>query len=154
MEHLTHNDDGITHINIYSQGKTKLGKMLSNFYDSDFIHPQYGKFKTVEGLWYWLRTGKTHIEFRGMSGFKCKEFGRTKSGNSDFVINEKFKKDILIGIETKIQSNRELLNLFKSSKLPFEHYYVNDDNIKKLPQYNWIVEGIEEIRKKLNYLSF
>ena len=24
-------DDGITHINIYSQGKTQLGRFLSNF---------------------------------------------------------------------------------------------------------------------------
>jgi len=148
------NNDGITHINIYSQGKTKLGKMLSNFYESDFVHPKYGKFKTVEGLWYWLRTGKAHIEFRGMSGFKCKEFGRTKKNNSDFIIDERFKKDILIAIEIKINSNTELLKLFKSSKLPFEHYYVNNNVIKKLPQYNWIVEGIEKIRKKMNILSF
>jgi hypothetical protein len=43
-------DDGITHINIYSKGKTELGRWLSNF----TYHPietEDGKFDSVEGYW-------------------------------------------------------------------------------------------------------
>jgi hypothetical protein len=31
--------DGIDHINIYSKGYTKLGRLLSNFTKSEFTHP-------------------------------------------------------------------------------------------------------------------
>ena len=44
-------NDGVDHINIYSRGKTQLGRMLSNFYLSPFNHPVYGGFNTVEGFY-------------------------------------------------------------------------------------------------------
>ena len=45
--------DGISHVNIYSQGKTELGRMLSNFYHYQVITKD-GNFTSVEGYWYWL----------------------------------------------------------------------------------------------------
>lgn len=32
-------DDGVTHINVYSKGRTKLGRDLSNFAAIGIIHP-------------------------------------------------------------------------------------------------------------------
>jgi hypothetical protein len=46
-------EDGVTHINIYSKGKTELGRWLTNFSYSPFNHPEYGKFLSMEGFWYW-----------------------------------------------------------------------------------------------------
>ena len=45
--------DGITHINIYTQGKTQLGRALSNLFDCEFTVPGYGDFKSLEGFWYY-----------------------------------------------------------------------------------------------------
>ena len=39
--------DGIEHINIYSKGKTELGRLLTNFAQTPFIHPEYGRFESV-----------------------------------------------------------------------------------------------------------
>jgi hypothetical protein len=52
--------DGIDHINIYSRGKTEVGRQLSNFAHTPFTHKDYGYFNSVEGLWYYLITGCKH----------------------------------------------------------------------------------------------
>jgi len=46
-------EDGVTHINIYSKGRTTLGQMLSNFEDSPFTCED-GNFRSIEDYWYWL----------------------------------------------------------------------------------------------------
>lgn len=45
--------DGIDHINVYSQGKTKLGRLLSNFANTPFEIPGLGRFQSVESYWYY-----------------------------------------------------------------------------------------------------
>ena len=42
-------NDGVTHINVYSQGKTSIGRALSNFSPLGFNHPKHGHFESVEG---------------------------------------------------------------------------------------------------------
>lgn len=39
----TPDNDGITHINLYSKSRTVLGRQLSNFAHSPFKHPKYGE---------------------------------------------------------------------------------------------------------------
>lgn len=46
--------DGVTHINIYSKGKTQLGRVASNFAYFPFEIPNDGRFSSVEGYWHWL----------------------------------------------------------------------------------------------------
>ena len=53
-------NDGIDHINTYSKGKTELGKLLTNFAHTPFVHPKYGEFQSVEGFWYFKKTGYSH----------------------------------------------------------------------------------------------
>lgn len=48
--------DGINHINIYSKGRTALGKYLSMFQMCDVWYTTpHGKFKTLEGYYHFLR---------------------------------------------------------------------------------------------------
>lgn len=50
--------DGLNHYNIYSQAKTLLGQMASNFYaDSlgNYFTTPHGDFKTLEGYYHFLR---------------------------------------------------------------------------------------------------
>jgi len=54
-------DDGITHINIYSKGKTLLGKMLSNW----SYYPIYlvlGRFNSIEGLIFYLSSNDEKLK--------------------------------------------------------------------------------------------
>lgn len=67
-------DDGITHINVYSKGKTELGRLLSNFSHTPF----YGNdilFNSVEGWWQWFTTGKEYDYLKYLYGFKAKKRG-------------------------------------------------------------------------------
>lgn len=50
---IDYKKDGVDHINIYSKGKTSLGRFLSNFAQAD-IETEDGNFASIEGYWYWL----------------------------------------------------------------------------------------------------
>jgi hypothetical protein len=138
--------DGITHINVYSKGKTKLGRALTNFSNIEFVHPQHGKFASVEGFWYWLGTGKTHDQLRTLYGYEAKEIGR-KLPKVD-VCN--FEQQIKAAIFYKVEQNPGLWNALKESELPFSHYYfygtplnckiiANDDA-------KWFIDYLELVR--------
>lgn len=51
--------DGITHINIYSRGRTTVGRFLSNFEETNTPTP-HGKFLTLEGYYHYLRILEYH----------------------------------------------------------------------------------------------
>lgn len=139
-------EDGITHINIYSKGATKLGRDLSNFAPLSFVHPAYGYFRTVEGFWYWNKTGRLHDEFRTMSGWECKEKGKLMEP----VDCPTFNQDVLEAIRCKLRQNVDLRKALTESTLPFAHYYyygiIGNANVIELPQYQWIVDEITRIR--------
>lgn len=138
--------DGVDHINIYSQGKTELGRALSNFSTIPFIHPVHGRFETVEGFWYWLTTRDDRL--RTLPGWQCKKLGRSlqRLFNTKFI-EGCFRKEIQIALEEKAK-NPKIFALLRSSTLPFCHYYVFD-GAKKDAHYEWIVEMWENIRTTL-----
>ncbi|MCK9616163.1 MAG: hypothetical protein M0R48_11845 [Candidatus Omnitrophica bacterium] len=144
--------DGVTHINIYTKGKTKLGRDLTNLSRHGFEMKEYGRFECVEGFWYYYLTGCQHEEFRKYDGFTAKTEGQKlredridKDGLSD--VN---KGEILEAIRCKLRQNRDVLKNLIESELPLTHYYYygEESNCKivRLHQYDWIVEEIENIR--------
>ncbi len=151
-------DDGVTHINIYSRGKTDLGKALSNFAHSPFHHPIHGYFASIEGFWYWLSTGGKRNELRALYGYQAKEAGRVvreemkKMGG--LVEVKDFKAQIKKAILCKIEQNQKLKEDLKASTLPLTHYYVWGEapNIKvsQPSDFAWIYEYIQDIRDWLN----
>lgn len=146
-----HNDDdGVTHINVYSLAKTELGKKLSHFCYSSFSHPYLGPFYSIEGFWYFMRSGKVEDSLRYLYGRKAKNEGRKLAPKW----YPEFKEDILAANYQKIIQNRELLELFKASELPLDHYYVfrsaNDETFIINPNDSeWLITGLEDIRKAL-----
>ena len=143
-------EDGISHINIYTKGMTRLGRLLTNLADIQVDHPTYGTFRTAEGLWYYLKTGKMHENLRALTGFQAKEFGKTL----EVVFNQHFQKEFKEGLYAKITSHPELLSLFKSSTLPFTHYYVygkDNKQIVVIPKgTQWMIDYFEELRRSFN----
>jgi hypothetical protein len=133
-------EDGITHINIYSMGKTTLGMWLSNFSYCPIVIPSDGKFNSIEGYWYWLSTRDEGL--RGLSGFEAKKLG--KSLEKKYTIDN-FEEKVKLAIDIKIKSNPMMMKMLYESSLPFCHYYSYGGK-KKGAGYEWIVEHIENRR--------
>lgn len=143
-------DDGISHCNVYTKGLTKLGRGMSNLSDANIDHPRYGLFRTLEGLWYFLKSGMTDDWFRLMSGYDCRKRGKTITT----VWNNNFHRDFKIGIVLKILASDELREDLKASTLPFVHYYYygkTPDKMKLVvPKgHEWQMEFWDSMRRQL-----
>lgn len=135
-------DDGITHINVYSKGKTDLGRFLSNFAYSP-ISTVDGNFNSIEGYWYWLSNQDDIM--RGLYGFNAKEIGRSLPRT--FTLSEtEFQQKICEACWIKIHSNQSMLVQLASSTLSFTHYYVFNNGFVKDAGYGWLVDMWSQYR--------
>jgi len=147
-------NDGVTHINIYSRGKTELGRILSNFSKTPFMHPEYGLFNSVEGFYYYVSTGLVNEDLREVSGFLAKSIGkkypRVKVDNFTSIIDS--------ALRAKVRCNGNIKEGLIESTLPFTHYYVFGDhpNVKVIvpEEHQWFVEAFEKIRSELKEGAF
>lgn len=133
--------DGITHINIYSKGKTVIGRYLSNFAKFPFEHPVHGKFLSVEGLWYWLLTPEDNNQrdkLRLTYGYSAKKLGRELSNGADWGESEEFKNSIYEALELKAASCEELTK--DLTGLPFVHYYTFGSKIVVPDRGQWVID--------------
>jgi len=147
-DHVTPVTDGVNHINVYSRGRTELGRLLSNLAHTPFEHDRYGKFASVEGFWYWLKSGQCHEDLRELYGYQAKKAGMRYPK----VHVEDFNKEILLAIDMKLQQHPDLLKMLRESRLQLEHYYYygQPDNCKiiRLPQYDWMMEYLSTYQSK------
>ena len=146
---LNPEEDGITHINTYTKGKTRLGRLLTNLADIPVTHPKYGMFRCAEGLWYYMRTGCKYENLRALTGFDAKKLGVTL----EVVWMDDFEEQFKIALRNKIQSHPELHELFINSTLPFEHYYFYGSNkpgiapkVIEPKNVKWLTEFFTELR--------
>ncbi len=147
--------DGIDHINIYSKGKTELGRFLSNFSYSK-IYTDHGSFNSIEGYWYYLLTPRFSFEaekLKHLHGFKAKELGRKLTRGIDWEDSEEFKYFIKDAISQKIYKYDTFTNLLIESTLPLTHYYEYGDKVINVPECKWILDHIESLRKTLQLES-
>lgn len=135
-------EDGITHINIYSKGKTELGRFLSNFSLCPII-TEDGNFKSIEGYWYWLLCDHDNKDvLKTLVGFAAKDCGRNLKAR-DWDNSEEFKNKIKKAILIKINfAHKDFLK----NNLPFEHYYVYGGKIVKPKEGQWIIDYFNELR--------
>lgn len=142
-------EDGISHINTFSKGKTKLGRMLSNFYESKFVYEPYGTFMSVEGFWYWYLTGQKHDVLKTLSGSKAKATGKKFSSDRDeFELSENTISVMQGAIICKIAQNKEIQEALINSTLPFIHYYVMFNRVIPV-NCDWFNQTMEDIRAVL-----
>lgn len=146
---MKYKQDGIDHINIYSKGATKLGRLLTNFAHTPFKYLGE-EFQSVEGFWYWYLTDKKHNHLKSLHGFAAKSEGKKyRNDKNDVFLTVDDKNIILEAIRCKLRQNIEIVELLKNSTLPLTHYYKFGDTIVELPQYQWIVDELERIRSLL-----
>jgi hypothetical protein len=146
-------EDGVTHINVYSKGQTQIGRMLSNFYHSPFKLAEDGEFKCLEGYWYWLQIqdipGRDIL--RELAGWECKKFGRKlrDSFPSPRLDPMEFRKKIAIAIASKVEQNPRIIAELKRSTLPFVHYYNYAGRVVVPEDNEWIMLILEWCRNKV-----
>lgn len=140
-------EDGKTHINVYSKGKTWVGRALSNFAHTPFEHPVDGHFESVEGYWYYLLSGQQNV-FRDLVGWRAKEYARKHNPLiQEYPLSEGFKSLIWEAIAAKLKSHPHILQalLKVDLKIPLKHYYVYGGRVipgKEL----WVIERLESLR--------
>jgi hypothetical protein len=145
--------EGIDHINVYSKSKLPLGRALSNFFKSNFSHPQHGSFASVEGFYYWLLSGEKYDDIRELHGFIAKRYGQNLPAVRK--VDKKFKLEIQKAIAYKIVQNLYIQRLLIKSELPLAHYYFYGDAMYKpkmvdrYKEHSYMIHAIEEIRENL-----
>lgn len=151
--------DNITHLNIYSRGVSRVGRLLSHFTYSPFVHPQYGPFNSMEGFWYYLKAAdgcRGLDQMRVLSGRDAKRQGKMLP----IQRRARFKAAIIEANFHKVMQNAELKALLLESTLPFDHYYLFEPQVPdgqelpppvfiRPPGFGWLVEGFEGIRQEL-----
>ena len=153
---FTPDQDGETHINIYSKSKTALGRKLSNFARTPINHPDYGHFSSIEAFWYWLSCGKTSNELRALHGIDAKNEGNRIRDKLKLTMdpatlhNPDFKMEIRKALLLKVEQTPGLIDELKACTLPFTHYYfwgrAPDLRISYPAEYAWIHEYLSLIR--------
>lgn len=142
-------EDGVGHINLYTKGNTRLGRLASNLADSALVHPQHGRFRTAEGFWFYLTTGKQDDSLRSLAGFEAKRYGSTLKG----VWNAELEREFKEGLISKVMLNDELRTLLSESSLPFEHYYYygvpEKAKVINLTKHRWQTQFWESMRRQL-----
>lgn len=134
--------DGVDHINVYSKGKTELGRLLSNFAHTPFKF-NGKKFESVEGFWYWWITEKD--ELKDLWGIKAKTTGRKYAP----IRLEPRKDQLKLVYYAKLRDNPELAEMLIDSELPLTHYYVYMEKKVPVEKYEWTAKLWEEIRGEL-----
>lgn len=134
--------DGIDHINIYSKGKTELGRLLSNFAHTPITIKNYGKFESIEGFWYWLGTKDDTL--RNLYGYEAKKYGKRLQWKEI----ENFNNIIICALITKTIQHKKIKDLLIKNTLPFEHYYVFNGKVVDAG-FKWILTTWEKISEKL-----
>lgn len=133
--------DGIEYINVYSKGKTKIGRFYSNF-EKTPIETEDGRFNSIEALWYWILTnGKSP---KWTYGYNAKYQGKLYPRVCDIDV-DKIKRAIDVKIKTYLDFIIENENL----DLPLQHYYQYNKNRVYPENHLWIIDHLELRRKQL-----
>ncbi len=139
-------DDDVKFINIYSKGRSELGRALSHFYHLPFEHPVFGKFNCMEGFWHYVGGNPRDERLRTAPGYIAKKIGKTLEKKYD----PEFRKLIMEGNRAKIESSDALKKDFTESTLPFVHYYIAPTNgwVIKPKAQEWLCQGFEDLRNE------
>lgn len=142
--------DGVTHINVGTKGRTKLGLALGNMARIRVNIPDHGQFDCIEGYWWFASTGFMYPEFKSLNGFEARKKGKSL----ERVPDPRFEEWIKEALTLKLRENRWILDELTDQKnaLPLCHYYVYGipPNCKVHPANKslWILDHFETIREQ------
>lgn len=138
-------DDGVKHINVYTRGRTALGRNLSNFQECNIEHPHFGHFRTLEGLWYFLKTGCKDEMLRVMNGHDSRRHGAKLPAVHYPLFNKMFK----LGMVEKLDKNLQLQRDLVQNELPLVNYSNYQGRVIVTPRMEWQLEFWQTLRQTL-----
>ncbi len=119
-------NDGITHINIYTKGKTDIGRVMTNMYHED-IEIDGITFPSIETYWHWLGVKSEYKDkIKNLSGFLAQKQGRIykkEYGRDTSLSEEEFNKKIYDAIVLKGKKHLDLFKSLDKNNTLFVHYY-------------------------------
>jgi hypothetical protein len=163
--------DGVDHINIYSTGRTEIGRMLTNMASmAPFIRlGQHGEWRTIEGFWYYVKINmilgndalrmEEIFDLQVGDGYLCKRIGKAILARATEKQLARFDKArhrqvITAALHAKANQSERIQRLLVASSLPFMHYYVKGTFDKPIaiqanPEHLWQCDVWETIRRGL-----
>lgn len=139
--------DGVDHVNIYSGGKTEVGRWMSNF-TRESIEIDGKAFASIEGYWFWLACYDDRL--CDLSGFAAKKLGKELSPRKVYHEDEQvlFHDKIKVALALKCAKRPDMVEQIKNIKVPLTHYYVMRGQVR-LAGFEWLVnfwEGIQGLK--------
>lgn len=138
--------EGVDHIRIGLDADTELGKLLHFYYDANFKHDIFGKFRTIQGFWSYLRSDSRDEAFRTMTG----HFAFTSSRNIPQRAIKHVRAMVMDSAYQAIKGNAYLYNLMFENELPFDVYFFLGSGVPQRDKNaDWIISGYTEIRNAI-----
>ena len=146
-------EDGITHINCYSKGATRLGRLLSNFAHSPFEIAGVA-YASMEARWFELCTPNAspanHAVLRSQHGFSAKQTGkrlRDLEGCQVDTASAEFQLQVRQSLKCKLRFTCVKGGQFERSTLPLAHYYVYGPKVVPAG-HQWLIGMLEDLRRE------
>lgn len=152
--------DGITHVNVYSKSRSKLGRTLSNFAHTP-ITIEEDHFESIESWWYWTKMNNINksvlfpvfspeqiSEIKKKIGKEAKSYFRDlfKDDSSSFSPS---KEELKAAYLQKLKEHPEIEKMLLENTLPFTHYYMMFDKKVDADSTLWTAKLWEEIKLEL-----
>lgn len=167
-------DDGVTHINVYSGAKTELGRFWSNFSATDTQTP-HGWFSSLEAYYHYLKITRSLAtipdipselnisveleKLKRLSGKPAQNAGRElrkkMAGFGIYTIDvpdEWFNIHFKEALVNKLNYNHAMRDKTLANELPFVHYYVMGKNVYYKPHFSWLTDQINAVIEDTEYL--
>ena len=161
--------DGVTHINVYSNGKTKIGQALSHMHHAPW-NTADGQFECFEGWWFWQLAGNSGVQLalfgadreklRTLNGKDAKKEGTAIVGKKndwpEAASLATFKAKYEAAAKAKLVQYPDLVVLLRTSTLPLVHYYIVKEYKGELftysdPRGDWMMDLWGLFRYKLQH---
>lgn len=141
-------EDGVDHINISYSAATELGKFLSTRFRTPFIHPTFGEFESVEGLWQYLTREIDEETTQAVRSFYGNRNARHMSKLAKRNVDN-FKDIIFEVMANKIYTNSSFAKMLAENELPLLMYYVDTKGARvNVPFANWYIKQINQIKEQ------
>ncbi|MGL5398255.1 MAG: hypothetical protein ACRDBQ_23770 [Shewanella sp.] len=167
-------EDGVTHINVYSGGKTNLGRFWSNFHHSNTMTP-HGLFSSLEGYYHYLKVLRSVIEakksveqlgihyqlekLKSVYGKAAQQAGRELRKHLASlgiytldVPDEWFNANFKEALVNKLNDDKQMQVEVFDNQLPYLHYYVMGKNVFYKEHFSWLTEQINSVIEDTEYL--
>lgn len=144
-------EDGQDHINIWENGKTTMGRALHPFADLPFEHSEHGKFRSIEGFWYWILSASRPNRLRAVHGIAARSLGRSLESQ----VVENFREIIAGAMWQKLNQYPALRK--EIAELPadvcFDSYYISPEDQTtrvRTKAASWMVAAVNVMRNAIN----